>query len=761
MSSFEHRPPHTVYRKNVERVAVHDEVMRKHLRMYEHAAQERGIRAVCGGVWCKADGMRYITHGKEYTIEYNTDGITLPPSRLEKVGIYDHNNGMLAYVDQDGTLWVGRSTEENFSVLHEAGYRPGSLWVPFSNSERILDADDRRALLDTRTGKHREALHHERLERIHEIQQEYALLFGQAAVIPSTAELLHDQRERPAFDRPEYYIERTLQPQKEQDIQHPWIQHTLYTFEGKTFAFQQPQETAQYTTSERSSSRILGKNDAYIEKEYLQKYALAIEQSTEKTTHFHVIASLQGIVELAAQFNPNDSSLPQLAEELHKQTVSPRALALADAYIALAYGNTHYPELHTEPESHAAAALCLALSGVGEIQRVIIERLAQMRRHDIQQKEKLYEKLDNEPLHIQELIVTHATQYAPQETAEGLIVSTTYDATHGKYARNSIHTALNHRVTAHGYGSWDSAAYTLLAPLSEMITHNGAPRSLVTVDTYWTRNPGEPLLFPHGVLVGPGSLNQQELMRIEGKKVYYKPRIGQKDIPELVAYITKHRGQSAIRDLQRGIYNAYTAEYSTDFLSMDALRTYWNIDKLSSEIRQALEGADALEMLQKSTRHSLFNTTRNFLHSLNVRHLYTGPADHYETHIERCATLLAERVAQALRQSVHAVTIDVVITQLGYTTQPGGSWAWGDSWHITAQTRSLAADLRTHAVAHTHMPEHHIADHIVRAQASFYPHDHAKSFSSVPAFRACIDNDIPRLDPATRRMYAHAGYMPV
>lgn len=59
--------------------------------------------------------------------------------RLEKVGTYDSNNGVIAFIDGEGRMRVAPATSDRYRALEEAGYRRGGIWVPFSNGEMPTD----------------------------------------------------------------------------------------------------------------------------------------------------------------------------------------------------------------------------------------------------------------------------------------------------------------------------------------------------------------------------------------------------------------------------------------------------------------------------------------------------------------------------------------------------------------------------------------------------------------------------------------------
>ena len=62
----------------------------------------------------------------------------------KSLGTYCQNNGRVVFVDDKGDTYVTPHCVEVIEILEAAGYRPGSLFVPLSNGERIVN-DELRA----------------------------------------------------------------------------------------------------------------------------------------------------------------------------------------------------------------------------------------------------------------------------------------------------------------------------------------------------------------------------------------------------------------------------------------------------------------------------------------------------------------------------------------------------------------------------------------------------------------------------------------
>jgi len=126
------------------------EAMERHLELYRAEAEKKGIKEVTGE-WFVADGVEaeHITNGK-MTFDKNTDGYSMGVGRLESVGCYASNNGVMAFVDGAGRESVAPYTSDRIQALKDAGYKEGSFWVPLSNSEEPTNPELRNQWLKMR-----------------------------------------------------------------------------------------------------------------------------------------------------------------------------------------------------------------------------------------------------------------------------------------------------------------------------------------------------------------------------------------------------------------------------------------------------------------------------------------------------------------------------------------------------------------------------------------------------------------------------------
>ena len=69
-----------------------------------------------------------------FKFSYRTD------NKGQKEFTYWQNNGQIAFVDDFHTVWVTPYRTEIDSLLKEAGYSEGGVFVPFSNGEKVPEA---------------------------------------------------------------------------------------------------------------------------------------------------------------------------------------------------------------------------------------------------------------------------------------------------------------------------------------------------------------------------------------------------------------------------------------------------------------------------------------------------------------------------------------------------------------------------------------------------------------------------------------------
>jgi hypothetical protein len=325
-----------------------------------------------------------------------------------------------------------------------------------------------------------------------------------------------DQKEpQQVSQNEERLLNEVLQPHIEVD--NGGYKRKIYTLNGKSFAFKGREELPIYKTLQESRSVLVGELPKWVKAQDYSSYRDTVRktQLKEGSEHFATNKTVQGVVELLLQLGNTDKELFTLSVEIGKGIYSPQALEMIDELIAANFISDD-GEFSKHATVDGEALVVLSRMGNKEAQELIAKKkkILQERKIDLRQERAVPN--GTEALNPKELVCVHATKYAPQAlSATEYSIPTTYDATHGLIPRNTIHTSLNHKVEAHMDGSWENAGYVIISPFEQVMEKNGVPQGLNTVDTWWARNPGEPLVFPDATIIYSGGADVKGLYEKE------------------------------------------------------------------------------------------------------------------------------------------------------------------------------------------------------------------------------------------------------
>lgn len=742
--------------------------IREHIRIYSEIAEKKGVKPVEGGMWMMVDGIEYRGWGNEAgRVDVNTDGYNMAIRRVDQVGTYDSNNGRVAFVDHQGGMWVGASTRENWEALTQAGYKRGSIWVPFSNGEVPADREIYQQLRDVLTGKRAEQLRAERNARVEAIVGLRRELFGEIAELLDREELYQKVSEgaERQYLNTERMTEERLQPRIEKD--NVGFERRIYTMNGATFSFKGREELPVYPTLENLQTISLGETPNWVEPEDYQKWQerLKLTQTQDGgPEHFAVNKTLLGVVELAIQLGSKDVSLSQVRDELINGVYSARALSLIDMLIAAGY--VRFGGFAERANQNGEAIVLLSLLGDTQAQAAVVDAVEDMRKINRDEKVNLErEKAGYEPLKPQELICVYATKYRPEIIEDrGFLIETTFDATNGKVLRNTIHTAFNHKVASHMYGSWGDAGYVVISPFEKMVEKNGLPSVLNTVDTYWARNPGELLVFADATLIAPGGGGIEGLYQEEGNVIKFKSEgLERQDLINLAAN-AKRNGyfDSFSRDIERVLDDAFHPYgFAKD------LKTQWDFAAIQRSISiffyQDEHGwGHQPELLRFLTAEAEGQTEIDIETRLRMLVEQSGAIDalkpeivNKEGAVSVLAKSLADRIKSVMFTEINELAVREAIRRRGFTVQPGGMWAWADSWKVTGQTVALGEELGVPVGAHTSMVDHELSERFnVGVNRAI---EAGGSKFNWTQYNPRFDDLIARLDPKTRRAVYASG----
>lgn len=747
------------------------ETTERHLQVYREVAEKKGIQEVEGGLWMMVDGIEYRHYGTETErVDVNTDGYNMPIRRVDQVGKYDYNNGRIAYVDGQGREWVGASTEENFDAITKAGYARSGVWVPFSNGEQPTNRATYEQLRDVLTGKPAEQLKAERTARVDEIIEGRRKLFGEAAHLPDRDQLLArvaDSHETEYINSNEF-VERRLGARIETD--NAGFERRIYTVNGVTFSFRGREELPVYPTMSQSRTQLLGDTPQWVSTEDYQTYQAQVSETQKQENapqHYITSKSLLGVVELAMQLGSRDTSLPQLREELTRGVYSERSIALLDALVAANYVGDGGLGVEPRANQNAEALVLAGLLGDPQAQTAIAQKVEELRHLEQQGKiEAEQEDREAEPLKPQELVAVHATKYEPAVGPNGeFIVQTTFDATKGKVLRNSVHTALNHKVAGHMYGSWGDAGYVIISPFESMMKANGVPTALNTVDTWWSRNPGESLNFPDATIVRPGGADVQGLYQTEGNSTKFKSEgLDSQDLITLANYFEENNNLAL---LSTEIEHSFTESIHP----WTSLSSEWDLNAVSESVGKYLFKGETgrwhtgdptlLRELTAITEgqpvSSLEQKLRGILDKSGAIANLRPEVQDREASIAKLVDTLASGVRSKIFAEISETATQEAIRNRGFEIHSGGMWAWNDSSEVTRQTIALGEILGSSGGAHSSTAQSDLTERF--SHSVYDAESKGETNFDWTKYDPQYDDLVPRLDQKTRRVLYASGLL--
>jgi len=108
---------------------------------------------------------------------------------------------------------------------------------------------------------------------------------------------------------------------------------------------------------------------------------------------------------------------------------------------------------------------------------------------------------------------------------------------------------------------------------------------------------------------------------------------------------------------------------------------------------------------------------------------------------------------------LNELTVREAIRQKGFTVQPGGMWAWGDSWTVTAETEALGEELGVPVGAHTNMIDHTLTERFIGAINQATEGERGKGKFNWTKYNANYDDLVRDIDPKTRRVLYASGLL--
>jgi len=557
--------------------------------------------------------------------------------------------------------------------------------------------------------------------------------------------------------------------------------YTIYTFENKNgkpveVLFYSPNELPLVESEVKGKFAIINGDDPrWRTNEEWEDFSLKIikasanaesAQSNYAEQVKEVVTSGKGILlveagpefllETAEELGVELSKLLQEAlSKLREKGLTDAGLEVMDSVLA---GNLINDEegFNTEHQHEGEALFLLSLMGDEKAQQLLNKKKGALQKVDEKREagEKARfaklreenEKTGQEALELKELVAVHATRYLPQRGADYLEILTTFEGSGWQIPRDTIHFALNHEVAPHMYGSWEGVPYVVISPLEKMIKVNGKPTVLNTVDTFWEVGPGKRLVLPENTaMVRPGDLSEGEILRgVNSNEVLYK---ASKLKPEDIATLFKELSKRARDRLNSNIVGIVVESFSEC--------PYGDQIGLSEEQMKSLVEVtgfheNRLNVLADLQERPVKEVVSNILKMAEV-----GVADEQKEMIEK-------KIRGGIAAVIKRVAVEKKIIQMGYEVQPGGMWAWGDSWEVTAQTVALGAKLEVPVMAHTNHISSRLENAAIRGLGVLLDVERTPDVKErVEAFRKARqyirEEYIPKISQDTRRMLYLTG----
>ena len=137
--------------------------------------------------------------------------------------------------------------------------------------------------------------------------------------------------------------------------------------------------------------------------------------------------------------------------------------------------------------------------------------------------------------------IVHATKYMPLKKDDGtMYVPSTAMATKFRIPRSTVHTTLNHIVTAHGSGSWNDTPIVVLAPYNDIVKQNGDPAVIAVTDTFWSVDPDKGLVLPKSACVVQPDDNGPLWEIGENVATYKRDNYTDEEIKTILESLKKH-----------------------------------------------------------------------------------------------------------------------------------------------------------------------------------------------------------------------------
>lgn len=493
------------------------------------------------------------------------------------------------------------------------------------------------------------------------------------------------------------YVESILNPQIETD--NAGYKRVIYHKNGLSFTFKGREEIPQYPAAQKSQVTVLGERPNWIDDTEFDKYTSGINKDKPADFPVHYLANktLTGVLNLALKLDPHSEIVRNLLDKVEKGQYDQDVLNLIDTLISVNYVDEK-TNTFQRSYKHSEALVVLSLTGDKEAKvivdrkiqafKVLLEaqetekRLLMEQDHDQRNSDEIYEE--------SEIACVHATNFLPEIREDGTVtMKTLFDSTGGKGLRSTLHFYLNDIVQPNVLVSWDDAPILIVAPYTGIRKINGLPEVLHFDDTWWIRNPKEPLILPSPTVLTPGGKDLDTLFEKSGYFRRYKSEgltaadIGEtvnllRELGEYSLTVVKDHIDLLIPAILQEPY-VYDKSY-LDLIKKDKIPEFATLHQEAADILRLQGQGGLLDRLQnydpnQSLRIAVGAEVQNLIDQHHLLDDVMALSDNPELLKEKLIDLLVGHVEKKMVAVIKRLAVKSVLKEKGYYTGQFGMHA--------------------------------------------------------------------------------------
>ena len=231
-----------------------------------------------------------------------------------------------------------------------------------------------------------------------------------------------------------------------------------------------------------------------------------------------VPATPEGLLEEALRMSPDNKHLISMLENFNANTPGVQENDLLDSLLA-SVSISKKGKLQWLESTDGFAMLLSALSGNKNATNFIKHKTAVFKSASGYWDQAPYSNkpitaeqlalLEQEGIDMSQIPLIHSTRYPIMRDSNGEVFLKPHGdwqvGSETPYARSTIHSTLEAPVATSpmhigANDKWEGTNSQIITRLSEMFDVNGNPASINATDTWWHRNPGQPLMMPNAIV---------------------------------------------------------------------------------------------------------------------------------------------------------------------------------------------------------------------------------------------------------------------